>query len=299
MALMRTSLLLIASLVSAIGWTTFAGCTPKKSTTESNGPNEAGLAAKDYFVTHVYPTISGSCGKCHSGNGGSGSVFLTSDAESSYAAIESSLGLISDPTKSPLVQHIHQDKNVILTPEERNVLTQWLGLEATARGLAGAQQRANSVTDAYKQFSQCMNFDIWEYYRMGDLGFTQTDSDGPCMGCHSVGQGSAWLSAGSRETFEKVKEFPYIQKLVVAKVDEGGNFNSLQPSGRLIEKSNEVCTNADRSECHPSFGLPPNVSNAITAFVNTTLQNLAGGTCQNGPTMVPEGGASDGGADGN
>ena len=121
---------------------------------------------------------------------------------------------------------------------------------------------------------------------MEELAFTQTDSEGPCLGCHSTGQGSAWLSAGSRETFEKGKSFPYIQKFVVGKLDERGSFESLTASGRLIEKANEPCPPESKS-CHPRYGLPPKITDAIKGFVDTTLQNLAGGTCNTG-IVVPQ-----------
>ena len=101
---------------------------------------------------------------------------------------------------------------------------------------------------------------------------------------------AAAFSAASRETFEKAHQFPFIQKLVVGKLDPRGSFESLQPSYRLIEKANEVCP-AESTSCHPRYGLPPNVTNAIRNFVDTTLQNLATGTCQNG-IVVPQ---SDGG----
>ena len=70
---------------------------------------------------------------------------------------------------------------------------------------------------------------------MGDVAFTQTDSEGPCLGCHSAGQGSAWLSAGSRETFDKARQFPFIQKLVVGKLDDAGQLRdaaAFEPSHR-------------------------------------------------------------------
>ena len=129
---------------------------------------------------------------------------------------------------------------------------------------------------------------------MGDVAFAQTDEEGPCLGCHSTGQGSAWLSAGSRETFEKMRQFPFIQKLVVGKLDEEGSFESLQPSQRLIEKANEPCAPESKT-CHPKFGLPPNVANAIKGYVDTTIQNLAAGTCGGGIVVSPDAGPKDAG----
>jgi hypothetical protein len=289
--------LLVSSLAVATSLGSFAGCKKSASTpTNAGGESDASIGARDYFITKTYPSISKTCGNCHSGTGG-GSVFLADTAEESYTRISATIGLIAQPSKSPLVQHVHQNAATVLSPEQRTILTQWLNMEATARGLQGSIEKAPTLQAAYQEFANCMNFDIWEYYRMGDLAFTQTDIDGPCMGCHSFGQGSAFMSATSHETFNQLKTFPYIQKLVVGKVDGQGNFDSLIPAGRFAEKADEPCPEG-KTDCHPSFGLPPNVQNSIDLFVNTTLQNIASGTCQQPFTPPRDAGpedASDGG----
>jgi hypothetical protein len=205
--------------------------------------------------------------------------------------MEKAGGYVAAPTNSTLLKFKHQTDADDFTPDQRTLVTQWLTLEANARNLVGAVPKPKSIKDAYKKFANCMNFDVWMYYRMGDLPFTQTDADGPCMGCHSRGQASTWLSATASETFGKAKQFPYIQKFVVGKLDDSGSFESLQPSKRFESKANEDCP-ADATDCHPRFGLPPNIAAAIDGFVNTTIQNLATNTCNNG-IVVPKG---DGGA---
>jgi hypothetical protein len=284
---MRSKLaLLIASLSVAALAAGATGC--KKTTTppDNSADNaDAQLGARDYFIAKVFPQMSKGCANnCH-GSGGVASTFLAATGEQSYQLITDSIGLIAEPSKSPLVQHEHSDQTIVLTPEQRTVITQWLNMEATARGLAGSVQKAPTIQAAYKAYADCMNFDMWEYYRVGDLPFSQTDIDGPCMGCHSIGQGSAWLSAGSRETFEKAKEFPFIQKFVVGKVDKNGNFDSLVPAGRFADKADEPCPDG-KTDCHPSFGLPPNVANAVDNFTTATLENVASGTCGQ-PFVVP------------
>ena len=187
------------------------------SSSSSGGETEEDkdkAAAHDYYVARVHNAV-GTCIGCHGGGAGTGRPFMAPDAETSYKTLEKAAGLIAAPKNSPLVQYVHKDPAISISPEQRSVTTQWLSLEATARGLEGAVAQAKTLTDAYKQFADCMNFDVWSYYRMGDVAFTQTDSEGPCLGCHSTGQGSAWLSAGSRESFEKARQFPFIQKLVV------------------------------------------------------------------------------------
>jgi len=268
------------------------GCSSSKSSSgdDSQGDKDR-AAAHDYYVAHVHPAL-GSCIGCHAG--AAGPRFMATDAEESYTTIENTAGLIAAPKTSPLVQYVHMDPTITISPEQRSVITQWLSLEATARNLEGAVARPTTITDAYKQFADCMNFDVWSYYRMGDVAFTQTDSEGPCLGCHSTGQGSAWLSAGSRETFEKMRQFPFIQKLVVGKLDDQGSFEALQASNRLIEKSNEPCP-PESTSCHPKYGLPPNVTDAVKGYVDTTLQNLVSGTCASGIVVPQDAGPLDAG----
>jgi hypothetical protein len=268
------------------------GCSSSKS--EDGGETQAEkdqALAREYYVTRVHPA-AGSCIGCHAGT--AGPRFMSTDAQESYTTLEKTAGLIAAPKSSPLVQYLHKDPAIQISPEQRSVITQWLSLEATARNLDGAVARPTTLTEAYKQFADCMNFDVWSYYRMGDVAFTQTDAEGPCLGCHSTGQGSAWLSAGSRETFEKARQFPFIQKLVVGKLDDQGGFETLQASNRLIEKSNEACP-PESTSCHPKYGLPPNVTSAVKGYVDTTLQNLASGTCSAGIVVPQDAGPQDAG----
>ncbi len=282
------SLLLIVSGA----WAAAIGCSSKSS---SGGTDQAALdkqAAQDYYVQHVHPAMN-NCVGCH-GNGGAGPTFMDTDPPTSYADIVQTVGLIAAPKNSPLVQYQHTDKTIVESPEQRNVISEWLGLEANARGLQGAVAKPATVADAYKQFADCMNYNVWEYYRMGDLPFTETDLEGPCLGCHSVGQGSAWLSAGSHETFDKHKEFPFIQKLVVAQLDTKGNFQALVPAKRYIDKADEGCA-AGSTSCHPRYGLPPVIVTNINGFVNTTLQNLQIDSCNSAIVVPQEAGPVDAG----
>jgi hypothetical protein len=277
----RNRYLLVASLVAS-ALSAMIACTESDSGSNEDDKEAQREKAREYYVTRVHPA-AGSCVGCHAG--AQGPRFMAEEAQSSYAAIERAAGLIAAPKISPLVQYVHKDPAVVISADQRSLITQWLSLEATARGLEGAVEKPKSITEAYKQFSDCMNFDVWSYYRMGDLAFSQTDFDGPCMGCHSTGQGSAWLSAASRETFEKSKQFPYIQKFVVGKLNAAGSFEELQPSKRFAAKADEICP-PDATTCHPRFGLPPNIRDMVDNFVSTTLQNLATGTCNSG-IVVP------------
>jgi hypothetical protein len=277
----------------------FAACKKKSEEPANQGTvGDAGppITARVYFVRTVFPQLNSTCGQCHGGDG-PGSTFLAKDAEGAYTAVEASLGLIAAPSKSPLTTYTHKDPTVgKLTAQQRNTLSQWLTLEATERGLAGAVAAPKTLADAYKAFKECSRYDVWRRAGMDRLSYTQTDKEGPCMGCHSTGQGGVYLAAAGRDTYKTLMEFPYIQKLIVGTVDSNGVFDTLVPAGRIIEKSNEVCPEGSDS-CHPTYGLPPQVELAINIFVQTTLENLRGGTCDNlsGIVDVTDAGTGDAG----
>jgi len=278
-------------LTVATAWAATVACGSSDSET-SSGDDAAREEARNYYVQRVHLSID-SCIGCHAG--AQGTQFMAAEAEASYALIGRTVGLIASPRTSPLIQHQHSDATIVLTADQRAVLTQWLSLEATARKLEGAIEKPKTITEAYKQFADCMNFDVWTFYRMGDLAFAQTDSEGPCNGCHATGQGSAWLSAAPRETFEKAKQFPYIQKFVVGKLNAAGSFEELQPSKRFAVKADEICP-PESTSCHPRFGLAPEIRDQIDNFVATTLQNLATGTCASGIVVrTPDAGPRDAG----
>jgi hypothetical protein len=239
--------------------------------------------AKKYFAEKVFPAISPICGPaCHDGTG-KGTPFMGPSADLTYDLMEGRVGLIAAPGKSPLVNWIHADEKLknLPGPAELGLLRTWLQKEANARGLEGAVDKVLTLRDAYDRFGKCMNFELYSKLGMADLANAQTDLEGPCLGCHSGGQAQVYLSADPKLTFEQMRLFPFVQKLVVAKVDKNGDFSGLIASNRLIDKGAEPC---EGEGCHPRYGLPPWAVKAVREFVTATLQNLEDGTCAIIPT---------------
>lgn len=277
------------------------GC--KKSEDEASTTSaDAGprpITAKEYFAKSVYPVMVSACGNanCH-GDGGVGSNFVRGTVEGTYLAMEAQIGYIAAPGRSPLVNYVHKDKTVgVFTSQQRNTVTQWLSLEAIERNLEGAVNKPPTLAAAYKAFTDCSRIDVWRRSGMENLPYVQTDKEGPCLGCHSTGQGGVFLPAG-RLAFEKSVQFPFVQKFVVGTVDGEGRFDKLVPAGRIEEKSREVCPDPAGVHCHPTFGLPPQAKLAVDTFVQTTLENLRAGTCDNvSGTVGLDAGIADGGPD--
>src|SRR5262249_18461093 len=124
-------------------------------------PGADGAAARDFFVTKVYPSIESTCAKCHFSGDHGAPLFLPGDGPSSYTAIDGVTGLISAPNQSPIVQHgLHAGP--ALTSNQGDLVTQWLNMEVKARGLSGNAGKPANLRAAFAAFGKCMDWNEWQ-----------------------------------------------------------------------------------------------------------------------------------------
>jgi hypothetical protein len=278
---MRTELLL--ALVAGVA---LVACGSKGS---GDGGGDGGAdQARQMFVSKVYPAIQPTCAKCHATGDRGAPVFLAANADGSYNAITGSPGLVAPPDQSPLVQHgIHSGP--ALTPDQGQVVSDWLTLEASLRNLGDPGRPAN-LRAAFKAFGACMDYKEWKQLGLDQLSATQTDNSGQCLSCHNQGQASTWLSADPGQTFTKMTQFPYVQRLVVGTVNASGAFDTITDSRRLIDKGTEA--QQPQSNSHPRFSLSSTMAANLTQFVQDTISNMNANRCQNvtAPDAGPDGG---------
>jgi len=254
------------------------------SSTASTNPTGGSGAAKQMFINEVFPAISTDCGSCHM-TGESGSpIFLGAGAEASYNAITGySPTLIAVPDNSNLIQHgVHTGP--ALTTTQRGIVSAWLEAEAEERGLVGGGEgggapTGKTLTQALDEFANCMDLLEWEE-NMSNLPRADTANAGECSGCHTSGDGGAFLSLNVQETFEMNQEFPYIKRLVTGTVDQNGAFAGLLPANRFVNKGLEAQScDPQTQNCHPTYNLPPGIKTGIETVVNNTLDRMANGDC--------------------
>ena len=274
----------IATLLTVIGTAgLLASCSSDSSGGDTGGtsgaPGADGAAARQFFVDKVYPSIEPTCSKCHASGERGAPVFLASGGGASYTAIEGATGLIADSSSSPLVQHgLHSGP--ALSSDQGDLVTQWLKMEVTARKLRGDNGKPPNLRAAFKAFGQCMDYTEWVALGLDKIANTDTEGNaGKCQSCHLAGQASLWLNANAEQTFTKMTQFPYIQRLVVGTVNPSGAFDSLQNARRMMDKGTEA--QQVNANSHPRFALSPTVSANITQFVSDTLSNMNAGRCQN------------------
>jgi hypothetical protein len=141
---------------------------------------------------------------------------------------------------------------------------------------------------AFKAFGACMDYNAWKAAKLHTIPATTTDNNqGACRSCHNYGQASMWLNGGddtpesepdNAETFLKLRKFPYVQRLVVGRVNDQGEFDGIESSRRMMDKGNEA--QQPQSNSHPRFALSTELAGNLQQFVVDTLNNMAAGRCQ-------------------
>ena len=249
------------------------------SSSSSGSDSASASGAKAMFTSKVFPSLQPTCKGCHQGGERGAPVFIAANGDTTYTAIEGFPGLIAVPSISPLIQKgPHSGPG--LTTDQVDVVTQWLKLEATERKLSDDPGQPQNLRSAFKAFGACMDYNRWIALKLDTLAKNTTENNqGQCMSCHNYGMASMWLSADPAETFLKLREFPYVQRLVVGSVNDKGEFQGLSFSRRILDKGTEA--QQPQSNSHPRYSFPSDLSANLTTFVNETISNLSAGRCQN------------------
>jgi hypothetical protein len=261
------------------------------SSSSSGDSAGSGSEAKTFFTSKVYPSLNPTCKGCHQGGQRGAPVFIAGGADTTYTAIDGFPGLIATPSLSPIIQK-GAHSGPALTSDQNDLVTQWLKLEATERKLSNDPGQPQNLRSAFKAFGACMDYNRFIALKLDTLAKTNTENNqGQCMSCHNFGMASMWLSADGPTTFLKMREFPYVQRLVVGSVTDKGEFSGLQFSRRILDKGTEA--QQPQSNSHPRYSFSSELSTNLTTFVNETISNLSAGRCQNvtTPDAGPEAGS--------
>lgn len=279
---LRAGFLLVAVLAGAAA----AWACGSSSEDDNGASGGGGSEAKTFFVDKVYSTVNDTCKECHQTGKAGAPVFLGASGPASYTAIEGFPGLISAPSISPIIQK-GAHSGPALTTTQTDLVTQWLKLEITSRKLGSDPGAPKNLRAAFAAFGQCMDFARWTELKLDTLANTVTEGNqGQCIACHNHGEGSMWLSGDKAETFLKLREFPYVQRLVVGRVNAEGAFDGIEASRRMLDKGTEA--QQPQSNSHPRFALTAELAAALQQYVLETISNLTANRCQN--VTIPDAG---------
>lgn len=278
---MRASLLLAAVVAGAC-----AAWACGSSGSSGDGASGSGSDGQKFFVEKVFGTVDTTCKECHQSGKSGAPVFLGASGSASYTAIEGFPGLISAPSVSPIIQKgVHSGP--ALTQTQSDLVTQWLKLEIADRKLGSDPGAPKNLRAAFTGFGQCMDYARWTELKLDTIAATVTEGNqGACMSCHNYGQASMWLSGDKGATFLKLREFPYVQRLVVGRVTPDGAFDGIEASRRMLDKGNEA--QQPQSNSHPRFALSAELSGNLQQFVLETISNLNANRCQG--VTIPDAG---------
>ena len=249
------------------------------ASSEKGDGSSGGSGGKQFFVDKVYGSVNDTCKECHQTGKNGAPVFLGASGDASYTAIEGFPGLIAAPSISPIIQKgVHSGPG--LTATQQDLVTQWLKVEITDRKLGSDPGAPKNLRAAFAAFGQCMDFARWTELKLDTVAASPTEGNqGQCMACHNYGQASMWLSGNKAETFLKLRDFPYVQRLVVGRVTPDGAFDGIEASRRMLDKGNEA--QQPQSNSHPRYALTAELSAALQQFVLETISNVNANRCQN------------------
>jgi hypothetical protein len=282
------------AVAAAVGW----ACGSSDNSDSGGTSSGAGGMFKD----QVYPSLSSTCQECHATGKSGAPVFLGATAEISYTAIEGFPGLLAPPSISPLIQK-GPHSGPALTDTQNTIVTNWLKAEVTERKLGNDPGVPKNLRAAFKAFGDCMSFARWTELKLNQIALTTTDGNqGECRSCHGRGEASNWLDSNNinandpadqqllagrndpkaGETFLRMRRFPYVQRLVVGRVNDQGEFDGIEPARRLADKGNEA--QQPQSNSHPRYALSTELANNLNQYVLETISNVAANRCSGGDT---------------
>jgi hypothetical protein len=263
------------------------GSGPTGDATDVGAGGDPGSQAKEYYFSVVDSELNDSCASCHASGQNGAPIFMGSNPDASYNALDQHGGLVVAPENSLLLLH-GAHTGPALTASQKDDVTTWLTMEAEERGLptgsgsstsssTGGGGMATNLKQALDEYGACMDINDWTANGLDKLYNAQTLNYGPCGGCHQAGDGGNWLSSNKQETFDENGKFPYIKRQITGTVDGDGNFKDLIAANRFIEKGAEPCQ--PNTNCHPAFVLPPNLKTGIQTFVQKTLDKWHNNQC--------------------
>lgn len=292
----------LAWLVAAAALVAF-GCNDKGNellipdTPDDDGGTgiESGTPAFEFYQKEVHPQLDLTCTWCHAANEadqtppGDAPQWLSLKAAQSYRNIDEYGSLIAHPENSLLLLQ-GEHMGPALTADQRSKVEEWLLMEVEERDLPTPEDPvdpggppANTAADALESFAACMTRDLWDEHEMNLLAHNQTAGWGPCRGCHNRGFAGAFLDDDETLTYEQNKKMPFLLKLVTAQVSDGGAFEDIVPSNRMVLKGTEICTYDDEALCHPKYALNPNINDNLESFYAAVHANWMAGTCGDAP----------------
>lgn len=288
----------LALSAAVLGTALLASCSSDdENGAGGTGPTPAGGTEEGhkYFNANVYPQLEAACAKCHASGDRGAPIFLGASADASYTAIAGTDGYIAHPSQSPLIQKgLHSGP--ALSESQNEVTAKWLEMEATARGLQ-PNKRPPNLRAAFQAFGDCMDYNKWVSLGLNRIPEVACEGNrGQCKSCHLSGQASTWLdydpadpNGSSVLTFNRMRKFPYVQRLVVGRVNASGAFDGLEASRRLAQKGREE--SQELANNHPRYSLPSAqpIGNGKTAdlvrnlddFVNETIDRMNAQDCAN------------------
>jgi hypothetical protein len=262
------------------GTGSFGGDTGGGDVITDPGPGGDPFAGKgrEVFLKTVAATLEENCSDCHANAKSGAPVFMAATPESTYVMLALYGGMITGSVNSRLTQqgtHAGPD----LPAEERQIVTNWLNLEASERGFFSGSSFW-TLAKALNEVGGCMSQDDWTANGLDGLADVQTQDGEACSKCHSTGEHGVFLNADPVKTFEGNRQFPVSNRWVRGVIDlNKGQFISLDGADVFATYGKASCDPAVFTGCHPIYELPPELKQGVKAFSEAVVEKWETEAC--------------------
>jgi hypothetical protein len=248
---------------------------PAPAPLPQSGPGSKDSKARQNFIDNVFPTLSTTCGGCHSSGAAGAPKTMSSDASNTYQLFDQRGYIVA--TGSLLVSHKHTGAGTDPTTEQLGKINAWLALEGQER----VGQKAPE--DILAKVAKCINPADWKaaeaamrnlrtVQRNGENANTCTGcANASCTGCHRDGGYSMLVGLQNDDTTTLVKQRPWVGKFI------GTNGADPIPSDAVKQKGIATQTGAPYS--HPKFTLDATSEAAIQKMATDAITAYKAGTC--------------------
>jgi hypothetical protein len=272
-------------------------------------------AAQQFFVQEVYPALSDiedvsdvdACSNCHAVGLAGAPAFLAGSAQVAYKVFRDYNGgaLAAIPDRNLLLaKNQHEGPN--LNGFQRSVVLDWLKLEYPN---LPASIGIRNVFDALDFFGTCMNRTQFVQTDVANIPLTPLADNAAvnCTLCHDINQaavngGNFVLDLDPNVTFDNLKGFPGLLKIVTPIPSSTGAFSTLQQSFRIerhgeepnLVDPNGACASAVNvaivqgggvidvfaaDYCHPNYDIDELVQDQLELFVGDAINRSAAQVC--------------------
>lgn len=196
---MSIRILVASALLAAAGCVGTLDPTPATDAGNTGGDGGGGGAARQAYLSNVYPIMQAKCAGCHSTTAANATPFVGASAANAYEAIVGFTSVVGNFTETGAAMYTkviaaggHQGKTY--SADEQTKIKAWLAAEVTERNGGpgpgpgpGPETPAQATARLISEWSGCLKLEDFTGNNFGGRWSNKGSNQGNCEQCHTSG----------------------------------------------------------------------------------------------------------------